>query len=85
MAQATEEPTIKFDIEMLSELALRLAEHADSVLARRDTGADMRLAAKACERLAHLRFEIGEIIGKTKDPDTARELRDSLEEAAKRG
>jgi hypothetical protein len=80
---ATDNPTTKFDIEGLNALALRLSDHADEVLARRDVGETLRQAARVCDRLAHLRFEISEIISKVKDPDAARELRDALEEAAR--
>jgi hypothetical protein len=79
----TEKPTTELDIEVLNGLALRLSEQADAVLARRDTAKDMRLASRVCDRLAHLRFEIGEIIGKCADQDAVRELRDALEEAAR--
>lgn len=58
-------------------------DHADAITnaARRDVAADLRLAARACDKFAGLRFEVAEIAAKTKDPDTARELRDALADA----
>jgi hypothetical protein len=82
MVQATDNPTPKFDIEALNALAVRLAEHADATLAHKDAERDLRLASAVCDRLAHFRFEVGEIAAKCQDADTTRELRDALAEAA---
>ena len=77
----TDKPTTILNIETLNAIGARLFEHADSVIARREIADDMRLAGRICDKLASLRFEIAEIAAKTKDTDTARELRDALSDA----
>jgi hypothetical protein len=78
---------IPFTIESLNTISAHLFEHADTITnaARRDVAADLRLAARACDKFASLRFEVAEIAATTKDPDTARELRDALADAEARG
>jgi hypothetical protein len=72
-----------FTIESSNAIGARLFDHADAITnaARRDVATDLRLAARACDKFASLRFEAAEITAKTKDPDTARELRDALADA----
>jgi hypothetical protein len=82
--------TVPLGIDFLNFCAARFGEHADNftAVAADMLGAianDLKLAAKICDRLASLRFEIAEIASKADllDPDTARELRDALDDAAK--
>jgi hypothetical protein len=81
-ATTTTKPTI-LDIETLNAISARLVERADQIqqVTLQDLNRDLRMAARACDLLAHLRFELGEIAGKTTDQDTARELRDLLDDA----
>jgi hypothetical protein len=84
------------DLEFLNLTAAQLGDRADAITTVLDAmrapfvtkvlnaiATDLKLASTIAERLAHLRFEIGEVITHTKDPDTARELRDALEDASK--
>jgi hypothetical protein len=75
-------PDTKFDIETLSAISGRLFDRADHInqVTLQELAADMRLAACACDKLAYIRFEIGEIAGKCPDPATARDLRAALDE-----
>ena len=74
---------VLLDIETLNQVALRLEERASTIhqFSLMELVLDLRTAARCANILAHLRFELGEIAGKTKDPDTARELRDLLDDA----
>jgi hypothetical protein len=67
-----------FDTPTLASLATRLFGHA---AAAHQMEVDIHLAAKVCSNLAALRLEVAEIAAKTKDRDTARELRDALRDA----
>jgi hypothetical protein len=84
---ANPQPTIPLDIEALNFFAARLREQADAFKAvaedKSATASNLELGANVCQRLASLRFEISEITSKCTDPDTARELRDALDDAAK--
>jgi hypothetical protein len=85
---ATDKPTItQFNIETLNTLGAQCFDHADTMKALGTVflavAGALNTAANVTARLAHLRFEIGEAITHTKDPDIARELRDALEDAAK--
>jgi hypothetical protein len=87
MVQASENPSIKFNAETLNALSGRLVEYANAVLARKDTAADLRLATKACQRLASLRFQVAEIARETLDRPQrdsaviARDLKEALDYA----
>ena len=62
MSQADDEGTPpKFNIHTLNQLAVRLVDHAESIenITAHEMECDLRLAAAACERLAHLRFAAG--------------------------
>ncbi len=48
-----------------------------------DWAEDLRIAARCADVLAHVRFELGEIAGKTKDHDTRLELRGLLDDASR--
>jgi hypothetical protein len=83
---STPKPTvITLDIETLNTVALRLDERADTIrqVTLADLVADIRIAARACGLLAHIRFALGEIAEKTKDHDTRLELRGLLDDAAR--
>jgi hypothetical protein len=87
MVQASENPSTKFNAETLNALSGRLVEHANAVLARKDTAADLRLAAKACQRLASLRFRVAAVARETLDRPQrdsaviARDLQEALDYA----
>jgi hypothetical protein len=87
VTMATDQPTIPLGIEALSIVATGFREQADAYRAaadaKRAVAVNLTVAANICDRLASLRFEIGEILTHTTDPDTARELRDALDDAAK--
>lgn len=78
---ADTKPSICLGIEELNTIALRLRDRSDEIrqITLVDLVADLKLAARACELLAHIRFELGEIAGKTSDQDAAREIRDLLD------
>jgi hypothetical protein len=74
----------KLDIENLSAISMRLydkAEALDHMIAQRELAADMRLAARICDRLATMRFEITEIAARCTDAAIARDLRNLLDES----
>jgi hypothetical protein len=61
---ASDNPSIVFDIETLTALALRLRDHAEEMAAEPvfdGTVRDIRLAVQVCDILASLRFEVNEI------------------------
>jgi hypothetical protein len=83
----SDQPTT-FDIESLSALSARLFGHADSVtnVAAHEMEGDIRLAAKACDKLAGLRFRVAEIAAVAPHQNggaTARDLRYALDSAAR--
>ena len=83
---STPKPTvITLDIETLNTVALRLDERADTIrqVTLADLVADIRIAARACGLLAHIRFALGDLAEKTKDHDTRLELRGLLDDAAR--
>ena len=82
---STPKPTIVLDIETLNAVALRLDERADTIrqVTLVELVADIRIAARACGLLAHIRFALGEIAEKTKDHDTRLEIRGLLDDAAR--
>ncbi len=84
-SSTTPKPTIVLDIETLNAISARLAERADAIrqVTLADWAEDLRLAARACGLLAHLRFELGEIATKTTDHDARLELRGLLDDAAR--
>jgi hypothetical protein len=84
-SSTTPKPIIVLDIETLNVIAARLTERADAVrqVTLADWAADLRIAARACELLAHLRFELSELAGKTTDHDTRLELRGLLDDATR--
>jgi hypothetical protein len=73
------------NIENLTLIGARLYDYADTIaLALPDTAKDVRLAARACDKLAGLRFRVAEIaeMALTQDPGaTARDLHDALADA----
>ena len=77
--------TIVLDIETLNQISARLYDRAEQItqVALVDLVQDLRIGARACELLAHLRFELGEIAGNTRDGDTAVALRSLLDNASK--
>jgi hypothetical protein len=81
---------VPLNIEFLNFCAARFGEQADNFTAiaadqLTAVAKNLRLAANICDRFASLRFEVAEIASKASilDPDTARELRDALDDAAK--
>jgi hypothetical protein len=77
-----------FDIEALNALSARLFDHADSItnVAAHEMARDIRLTAKACDKLAGLRFRVAEIAAVAPHQDggaTARDLRYALDNAAR--
>jgi len=81
---ATDDPTT-FNIETLNALGARLSGNAEAITQR--IAADLRLAARICEKLASLRFRIAEIAEQAlAQPEWdraafARDLRDTLADA----
>jgi hypothetical protein len=72
------------DIETLNEVALRLRERSDAIqqVTLLDWAVDLRTAARCAEVLAHIRFELGEVITKTTDHDSRLSLKNLLEDAS---
>jgi hypothetical protein len=84
---ATDEPT-PFDIEGLNALSARLFDQCRSItnVAAHEMEVDIRLAAQACDKLAGLRFRVGEIAETALHHNvatTARDLREVLDNAAR--
>jgi hypothetical protein len=77
--------TVFLDIETLNSISARLYDRAEQItqVALADMAMELRIAARCADLLAHIRFELSEIAGKTTDPDTAREIRDLLDDASK--
>jgi len=69
---------IILDIGTLNEISARLFDRAEQItqITLADLAMDLRLAARCCDHLAHIRFIISEIADKTSDPATAQDLRD---------
>ncbi len=63
-------PVITLDIETLNGISTRLYDRAETItqIALADLAMELRLAARCAGMLAHIRFELGEIAGKTTDP-----------------
>ena len=80
----TPKPTIVLDIETLNLVAARLSERADAIqqVTLLDWAVDLRTAARCAEVLAHIRFELGEVITKTTDHDTRLSLKNLLDDAS---
>jgi hypothetical protein len=80
----TKATPVLLDVETLNAIALRLDERADAIrqVTLVDLVADIRIASRACEVLAHVRFALGEIAEKTKDHDTRLEIRGLLDDAS---
>jgi hypothetical protein len=75
-------------IERLNALSAQLFDHADSItnVAAHQMEVDIRLAAQACDKLAGLRFRLGEIAEIALHQNvatTARDLRDAVDNAAR--
>jgi hypothetical protein len=72
-------------IENLTLIGARLYDYANTIaIALPHTAKDIRLAARVCDRLASLRFRVGEIaeITLSQDPGaTARDLHEALADA----
>jgi hypothetical protein len=79
----TPKPTI-LDIETLNAVSLRLRERSDAIqqVTLLDWAVDLRTAARCAEVLAHVRFELSEVITKTTDHDTKLSLKNLLEDAS---
>ncbi len=75
---------ITLDIETLNVISGRLSERADEIrqVTLVDLVQDIRIAARACELLARIRFALGEIAQKTTDHDTRLELRGLLDDVS---
>jgi hypothetical protein len=81
---------ITLDIETLNTISTRLSERADEIrqVTLVDLVADLRIASRACELLAHVRFTIGDIAQKAEDNPKwdnaviARDLRALLDDAS---
>lgn len=73
------------NIETLTLIGARLYDYADTIAPTLpDTARDVRMAARAVDKLASLRFRIGEIADMALSQDgaaTARDLRDALNDA----
>jgi hypothetical protein len=84
MGLKTDKPIIHLGIEELNTVALRLDERADQIrqVTLVDLVADLRIASRACEILAKLRFSLSEIATKTTDHDARLELRGLLDDAS---
>lgn len=69
-------PIIILDIETLNAIAARLLERAETIhqITLVELVLDLRLAARACELLAHVRFALGDIAANTTDETTRRAL-----------
>jgi hypothetical protein len=69
------------DTPTLQKISARLFDRADEInqVTLADLAHDLRLAGIVYDKLASIRLEISEIAAKTKDPDSARELRDLLD------
>ena len=80
----TPKPIIVLDIETLNAISARLAERADAIqqVTLLDWAVDLRTAARCAEVLAHIRFELGEVITKTTDHDARLSLKNLLEDAS---
>jgi hypothetical protein len=77
-------PIITFNTSTLNAISLRLAERADQIqqVTLADLAHDIRLASQVCDKLASLRFRIGEIAEQALHQDggaTARDLRELLD------
>jgi hypothetical protein len=81
-ATTTVKPTI-LDIETLNGISASLYDQADQVtqITLQDLALNIRLAARCATVLAHVRFEIGEIIAKCTDHDTKLALKNLLDDA----
>src|SRR5260370_31205713 len=75
---------ITLNIETLNVISGRLSERADETrqVTLVDLVQDIRIAARACELLARIRFELGEIITKTTDHDTRLSLKNLLDDVS---
>jgi hypothetical protein len=82
-------PTI-LTIEELTLVGVRLYDRAEKIaqfVSSHDLAGDVRLAARVCDKLAALRFRVGEIAEQTlANPERdsaaiARDLRDALNDA----
>jgi hypothetical protein len=68
--------------QMLAETATRLFDRADQIdrVTLQDLALDIRLAAMVYDRMSAIRTEIAAVAEKTRDRDSARELRDLLDD-----
>lgn len=73
----TKEPT-KFDALTARQSAERLTEHATDILARRDVGEDLLMAAAALEQMVQLRLSVTEVASTCQDSKAAAELLQAL-------
>jgi hypothetical protein len=86
---AEKQPTTVFDIETLNAVAARLFDRADEIenICQGLTD-DLTLAARIADKLASLRFRVGEIAVQclAQDPGaTHRDLVTALDDAAREG
>ena len=83
-ATTTARPTI-LDIETLNGISASLYDQADQItqVTLQDMALNLRLAARCATVLAHVRFEIGEIITACTDHDTKLSLKNLLEDAGR--
>jgi len=75
-------PIIALDIETLNAVSARLRDRAESInqFSLAELIADLRIAARCADLLAHLKFELGELATKTTDSDTRLEIRGLLDD-----
>jgi hypothetical protein len=83
MGLKSDKPIIHLGVEELNTISAQLYDEADKVtqITLQDLALNLRLAARCATVLAHVRFELGEIAGKTKDHDTRLEIRGLLDDA----
>jgi hypothetical protein len=82
---STPKPTaITLDIETLNVISGRLSERADTIrqVTLVDLVQDIRIAARACELLARIRFRLGELAADTEDGTTRTAIHELLDDAS---
>jgi len=77
-------PVITLDVETLNGIAASLYDEADKVtqITLQELALNIRLGARCATVLAHIRFELGEVIAKCPDHDTKLSLKNLLDDAS---
>jgi hypothetical protein len=85
MGLKSDKTIIHLGVEELNTISAQLYDEADKVtqITLQDLALNLRLAARCATVLAHVRFEIGEIIAKCPDHDTKLSLKNLLEDAGR--